>query len=264
MGRLICYQRERFKIVPGCEGGEIDATPTDYCIDPAEDNMVLPKLKYYGRNPLERNLPLQECEGDCDSNSDCDAGLVCLQRRTENSRPVPGCSGQDNGLTDYCVKEAVALTVPQFESIMNFGLKLYWEDYRWQEEEFDRRWCMECINGGCKYGDKTYIHTCERAISQKYDFGFIKNGANYAMIRVHGTSLCFERVLFEIFLYECDPGNRRQIWVGDFRSYKFEIKPFGLDSHCVTQRHHPKFYEEVEIEPCNIARHSETSYWMKY
>lgn len=310
-GDLICFHRQGSELVPGCRGGEKDTTPTNYCIDPkhvvsehvvtekkhevSEKIPYFPELKWLGQNPSARHFPLQECEGDCDTNRDCDSGLICLQRRYENSGPVPGCWGRDNSLADYCVKdnlvnskgkpqpakappppppppkptrsfESTTITSPpkhQFEVIENFGLKMYWEPhYMWQEENFDRRWCMECYNGECDYGDKTYIHTCERAISQRYDF--IRVNDSFTMIRLHKTNLCFERISMDIFLYDCDLKNRRQFWVGDFRLDRFEIKPLGLDSHCVTQRHHPKFYEEVEIEPCEMARSSHTSFWTLY
>jgi len=292
-GNLICFHRQGSESVPGCYGGEKDRTSTDYCIDPkyvvADSSLFLPELKFLGRNPPETNFPLQECEGDCDRDSDCAAGLVCIQRH-ENDGPVPGCWGQDNSSADYCVRSSLlhksertkftpsspsnpsrspgsttALSQPEKtpEAIENFGLKMYWEPhYLWQEENFDRRWCMECWDGKCDYGDKTHIHTCERAYSQRYDF--ISVNKNDSMIRLHGTNLCFERISMDIFLYDCDVKNRRQLWVADFGRDKFEIKPFGLSSHCVTQRHHPKFYEEVEIEPCEMARSSHTSYWTRY
>jgi hypothetical protein len=315
-GNLICFHRQGYESVPGCQGGNEDKTSTDYCLDPkyigSENEIILPELKFLGRIPEASHFPLQECEGDCDKNTDCAAGLVCLQRRYENSGPVPGCLGRDNSAADYCVKSSVlypngksqsppspplppsnlhkpseptktisppenphrpseptkTISPPEnphgsfeptktisppktphrsfeptkttsppenkLEIIEDFGLKMYWEPhYMWQEETFDRRWCMECRNGECDYGDKTYIHTCERAISQRYDF----ISAN---------------------------DNRRQLWEGDFRRDKFEIKPSGLGSHCVTQRHHPKFYEELEIEHCHLARSSHTSYWTRY
>ena len=46
---------------------------------------------------------LQECEGDCDSDADCEDALVCLQRSGGGS--VPGCGGTPYGDgTDYCVR----------------------------------------------------------------------------------------------------------------------------------------------------------------
>jgi hypothetical protein len=41
--------------------------------------------------PPASELPLQECEGDCDDDHQCDVGLVCFQRG--QNQAVPGCSG---------------------------------------------------------------------------------------------------------------------------------------------------------------------------
>ncbi|KAG7337712.1 hypothetical protein IV203_008978 [Nitzschia inconspicua] len=68
-GRLICFQRGRFQPVHGCEGGRDDRTPSDYCIDP--NDMTEPLTMNFLRvNPPRKNLPLQECEGDCDPDSE--------------------------------------------------------------------------------------------------------------------------------------------------------------------------------------------------
>jgi hypothetical protein len=47
-------------------------------------------------------FPLGFCEGDCDRNSDCAEGLVCVQRGPND--PVPFCHGGENDATrtDYC------------------------------------------------------------------------------------------------------------------------------------------------------------------
>mmetsp|Transcript_15496 Transcript_15496/g.25117 ORF Transcript_15496/g.25117 Transcript_15496/m.25117 type:complete len:357 (+) Transcript_15496:77-1147(+) len=281
---LVCFQRKGHEAVPGCSGGTSDSSRSDYCIDPSDvdggqpnhneaeppkENKDNPPLNFLGVNPAKKDFPLQECEGDCDKNSDCAAGLICMQRESRNT-PIPGCSGIDNSLTDYCVQRSDnEPNVPErsvSSSISDFALKLYWQSgYRWQEEDFERKWCMECRGGTCDYGDKTYIETCGSTTSQRYDFVFVDD--NYAMIRLHGSNLCFERVSYDIFLYGCDLSNQRQHWYaqqGDFRGSKFEISPRGMGSRCVTQRHHPKADEEVELETCDGARRGDTSYWTRY
>merc|ERR1719215_313964 len=48
------------------------------------------------------------CQGDCDRDSDCDAGLFCFQRDS-SSQVVPGCKAGgigDVGAYDYCAKDA--------------------------------------------------------------------------------------------------------------------------------------------------------------
>jgi len=60
----------------------------------------------------EPAFKLDECEGDCDEDSDCLPGLVCFDRESSKV-PVPGCAGgeDDNSLTDYCVKPELLQTV---------------------------------------------------------------------------------------------------------------------------------------------------------
>jgi hypothetical protein len=48
-----------------------------------------------------RAFPLSECQGECDSDNECQGSLVCLQRDAGHS--VPGClaGSDDNSRTDY-------------------------------------------------------------------------------------------------------------------------------------------------------------------
>lgn len=52
------------------------------------------------------NFPLNECQGDCDSDFDCGPGLACFQR--SESEAVPGCVGNGSRGTDYCYRVATA------------------------------------------------------------------------------------------------------------------------------------------------------------
>lgn len=57
-----------------------------------------------GTNPKKLYGALEECEGDCDRDSDCAPGLKCYQRRSSNNE-VPGCrKGRqgDKKHHDYC------------------------------------------------------------------------------------------------------------------------------------------------------------------
>ena len=45
-------------------------------------------------------FPLGQCQGDCDNDDECQAGLVCMQR--DGGEDVPGCEGEDDTSTDYC------------------------------------------------------------------------------------------------------------------------------------------------------------------
>jgi len=60
-----------------------------------------PEAKFLGPDPSGDLLPLGLCEGDCDSDDDCEDGLVCVQRTIDD--PIPGCSGSLNTYADFCV-----------------------------------------------------------------------------------------------------------------------------------------------------------------
>lgn len=89
-------------------------------------------LVSYGAKPDSSHMPLQLCEGDCDTgkllffhvttfeqvltprlyvgssflDADCASGLVCYQKG--RNQPVPGCNGIDHSRTDFCVHESYA------------------------------------------------------------------------------------------------------------------------------------------------------------
>jgi len=50
----------------------------------------------------------QLCEGDCDDDSHCEAGLICFQRN--GLSPVPGCNGNVEMDHDYCVYPTLTKT----------------------------------------------------------------------------------------------------------------------------------------------------------
>lgn len=114
---LICYKRDANEAVPGCDGGEQDSSETDYCIqDPsaaaasAADALTLSSfitttgptpipaptppaptplptspptnnpngLKEYNEVSKFKSAPFDECEGDCNSNSDCYVSIFFL------------------------------------------------------------------------------------------------------------------------------------------------------------------------------------------
>jgi hypothetical protein len=319
---LECFQRGNFGSIPGCSGS--DSSRTDYCVRPDQQPSPIdppnpspinppnpsptgptpspltptsppvipvgsqPPIQNYGGSPPASKFPLRECEGDCDSDSDCEQGLVCFQR--SNYGPVPGCSGSDYSHSDFCVKPDdgpsqppptnpphPSLTSPPNPSPINppnpsptlsttsFRLKLYWEEgYDWQEEFFEREWCMKCRNSGCNLGNKIYIYECSD-ISERFDFVNVNN--DQVLIKLDGTDTCLERDSKEIFIKACDDGNSNQKWfakVGEFDQDRFEISLKTYDRYCITQRHHPKRDEEVLLEKCTQARDGLTSFWNRY
>jgi hypothetical protein len=100
---LKCFQRSYNEKVPGCalDGYEKEY---DYCYDPKD---ALP-IKYLGSDGCTSSKKCSKCQGDCDSDSDCAAGLKCYQR--SGNEIVPGC--QQHGLSkksDYCYEPGVEI-----------------------------------------------------------------------------------------------------------------------------------------------------------
>jgi len=62
----------------------------------------LTELTFLGVNPDADKMPLSECQGDCDVDTDCLDGLVCMQRKP--NMPVPGCDGNDESTVSYCAQ----------------------------------------------------------------------------------------------------------------------------------------------------------------
>jgi len=143
---------------------------------------------------------------------------------------------------------------------------MYWEEgYFWQEETVERKWCMRCKGGSCGVGDKIYIKDCGTSGVQRFDFQFVNS--DEALIKLRGTDRCLERNDKKIFVRNCNSGMSTQLWwakVGGFGEGKFEISQKSATDLCVTQHHHPKADEEVELFSCTIARRDDTSFWVRY
>ena len=268
---LVCFLRNAGEPVPGCYGNL--STATDYCVYPTTSPgsptqaptrgpptpQPLP-LVSYGSDPPSAVMPLKECEGDCDQDSDCASGLICLQR--DPGEAVPGCTGRLNDPHDYCVR-----VTPTSAPKSHFKLKMYWQQgYVWQEQTFERKWCIHCRNGYCKAGINLYVSACY-SVNQYFDFVNVTTTHDINMIRVSGSHLCLQRFDFDVLLEKCNSTNIQQHWIsntGAFSSYRFELTPLTLDTYCLTQDHHPKEDELLFLEPCAQASYDTTSYWVRY
>jgi len=66
---LICYQRNGYNEIPGCNGGRTDASNSDYCIKSSDLEInSTPRLQFVTAHPNEASLG--RCEGDCDTDED--------------------------------------------------------------------------------------------------------------------------------------------------------------------------------------------------
>lgn len=293
---LICFQRTRFVAVPGCSGGKQDGSLSDYCIrksdvtqpstKPIESHATaFPAIRVVGNNIFNHIFQLEQCEGDCDDRDDCRGDLVCHQRN--QYQPVFGCAGglTDASHKDYCVYPDSVIPPGERPALpytsKPFHLKLYWEEgYQWQGETVERKWCMMYNYRGrvCWHGfdiepcdqDAIYISRCKpNEARQEFTFVHLMGGEEILIRLGGGHNSCFQREGRNIVLRPCDPSSYRQRWVapnGDFNAYRFEISQKSYKTQCVTQAHHPKEGEVVELHSCRASRSPEhqTSYWNVY
>jgi len=102
---LKCFQRSGRQAVPGCKaGGTGDVNTYDYCFKLPASSTTLVDFGFSAHNLGKLN----KCQGDCDSDSHCAAGLKCIQRNGKTA--VPGCKSGGSGDTkdtDYCSVIAV-------------------------------------------------------------------------------------------------------------------------------------------------------------
>ena len=123
---LVCKSHRANEPVSGCLGGEKMKGDLSFCIfDPfgvgykSQDNPpTAPPTKTasptitplppkpivdFGGTPPDSAMPLQRCQGDCDTDDDCADGLKCFQRTSKQA--IPGCIGGEENVmvTDYCI-----------------------------------------------------------------------------------------------------------------------------------------------------------------
>jgi hypothetical protein len=119
----------------------------------------------------------------------------------------------------------------------------------------------------CRKGSEITINDCDDSPTQ---WEFVSHGPNEVQIKVVQRNLCIQEFLEDdLELAQCDGNNQKQRFVagrGGFDERRFEISPKLRRGWCMTQRHHPKSGEYVNLEPCVTARRegSRTSYWNKY
>lgn len=60
----------------------------------ASPTYIIPKLHGMGPDYCTETNKCGMCEGDCDTNDDCEGELICYQR--DSYENVPGCEGNDS------------------------------------------------------------------------------------------------------------------------------------------------------------------------
>jgi len=67
------------------------------------ESSTLPMIEEVDNNGNPSSVyPLEECKGDCDRDSDCQDGLVCMQR--VGNEVIPGCQGNARSGIDFCIR----------------------------------------------------------------------------------------------------------------------------------------------------------------
>ena len=80
-------------LAPYSYGGEYSVTV--YCSSPRTE------LEFLGWGPANRTA-LGECQGDCDSDDECEGDLVCFYNDAFETNVPDGCIGTAYDHVDYC------------------------------------------------------------------------------------------------------------------------------------------------------------------
>lgn len=94
---LTCFLRPDTSPVPNCDGTGISGR--NYCFNQTLAGYDVPTLV---STECNRTQPCVECEGQCQSDSDCRGNLRCFIR--PDLTPIPGCSQSFLGISgrNYC------------------------------------------------------------------------------------------------------------------------------------------------------------------
>jgi hypothetical protein len=178
-----------------------------------------------------------------------------------------------------------------------FRIKMHWErSYFWQEEDAERRWCLECTtcakltksgsgqgcqdennNDGtdCKDFDQLWIQNCNGWENSRGNTDFeIVRGSGADQIKIRNKNLCMERATnIFVHLRPCDANEVKQLWVGFRTDRPFDLRPLQQNlrpsqynkpaavQRCISQDHHPKKYEIIFLEECEKAYFWDTALW---
>ena len=224
-------------------------------------------VQFLGNPPPQ---DLKRCEGDCDSDSDCEGNLVCYQRGPGDE--IPGCTFS-TFWGSFPISDDTDVCVDRRSLGGSVRLRMYWErGFFWQESSEEVYWCMaHSQSGTCYYGleerecesDHVYTDWCSTSSRQQFEILYQPSGE--FMIRAVSKNQCLEGDRPK--LRDCNPNNAAQLWHpmnGGYESTKFEITRKGRESRCLTQHHHPKEGEVIEMNDCARERRYTTNAWEFY
>jgi hypothetical protein len=133
------------------------------------------------------------------------------------------------------------------------------------------KWCLKCMGAKCDQGDLLVVVDCD--IDKPTPLKFVDFGKEF-MLEIGGSQssegLCAElnTSTKNYELQKCDSGDDLQRFLSGNESRegtgRFELYPKSKSGFCLTQRHEPKYGEQLRAETCGSARHSNTSFWNEY
>jgi hypothetical protein len=169
-----------------------------------------------------------------------------VRRRSPPTQLAVGTGSAHEGLVEYRRRP------DSKDNQKGCRLKLYWrEGYNWQSEKKERKWCLQE-----KY-NRPLLLKCSSSSSQQW----ILNEGDRTIRLANDNKQCMETRNKDIVVRSCGRGNKRQQFNFKANADKFEIRK---GNWCMTNRHHPKAYETMSLEPCRQARKSDTSLWECY
>jgi hypothetical protein len=139
----------------------------------------------------------------------------------------------------------------------------YRTGYFWQEEDFERRWCLECDGSSCGIDATLHIQECdENESKQRFVYEAVPGTGGGRLKPYDNQDLCWQRTgPNEHTLQDCGT-SCRQIIKGIQYIGRFEMHPNGRPDDCLEQHHHPKADEVVRASDCESSRRDTTSYWI--
>ena len=95
---LSCFYRLYLEYVPGCTGAGKQGQR--YCYNPLSGGLTVDMMLPASDMKCDNKKRCTKCQGDCDTDDDCDKNLYCYRRL--GYELVPGCGGQGAFGADYC------------------------------------------------------------------------------------------------------------------------------------------------------------------
>ena len=146
------------------------------------------------------------CEGDCDSDSDCEDGLVCVSR--DGFEPVPGCSGEggsrDMWVSAPCYDIKTPLIITCTRKILQFCCFKKAKDVCRKAELVEYRDSLRINPGGCSSASE--CSKCEgpcladgdcssglHCFVSRVDFSPIPNCVTGGAGDIGGASYCYQK-----------------------------------------------------------------------